>query len=106
MVPWHDGLERRKDHLHPLTLLLLAIGMLLLVLGHTDYPKPELPSEAAARMYALVSAYSKWSFSLGAAATYASAWLLFRRRLGYNATELLALALCCQAVFIALLMAC
>lgn len=46
-------LGMRKDHLHPLSLLCLAIGFLLVVLGHTDYLKPELPSEAAARMYAL-----------------------------------------------------
>lgn len=96
---------RRKDHPHPLTLLCLAIGCLLIVLGHTDYLRPAFPSEAAARMYALVAAYSKWSFSLGALAAFASAWLLFRRRMGYNATELLALALYCQAVFIALQMA-
>lgn len=98
-------LGQRKDHPHPLTLLCLAIGLLLIVLGHTDYLKPEFPSEAAASMYALVSAYSKWSFSLGAVAAFASAWLLFRRRLGYNATELLTLALYCQSVFIALQMA-
>lgn len=68
---------RRKDHPHPLTLLCLAIGCLLIVLGHTDYLRPAFPSEAAARMYALVAAYSKWSFSLGALAAFASAWLLF-----------------------------
>lgn len=98
-------LGQRKDHPHPVTLLCLAIGLLLIVLGHTDYLKPEFPSEAAASMYALVSTYSKWSFSLGAVAAFASAWLLFRRRLGYNATELLTLALYCQSVFIALQMA-
>lgn len=94
-------LGRRKDLPHPLTLLCLAIGLLLLVLSHTEYLRPVLPSEAAQRIYALVTSYSKWSFSLGAVAAYLSAWCLFRRRLGYNATELLALALYCQAVFIA-----
>ena len=54
---------------------------------------------------ALVKGYSKWSFSLGVAAAFASAWVVFRRRLGYNAAEVLALALYCQAVFIALQMA-
>ena len=96
-------LGRRKDHPHPLTLLCLAIGFLLIVLGHTDYLRPELPSEEAQRMYALVTGYSKWSFSLGAVAAFASMWLVFRR-FGYNAAELLALALYCQAVFIALQM--
>ncbi|MBB6562056.1 hypothetical protein HNP48_004765 [Acidovorax soli] len=95
-------LGMRKDHLHPLSLLCLAIGFLLVVLGHTDYLKPELPSEAAARMYALVASYSKWSFSLGALAAFASAAVVFWRRRGYNAAELLAFALVCQAVFIAL----
>lgn len=96
-------LGQRKDHPHPLTLLCLAIGFLLIVLGHTDYLRPELPSEAAQRMYALVAGYSKWSFSLGAVAAFASMWMVFRRW-GYNAAELLALALYCQAVFIALQM--
>jgi hypothetical protein len=96
-------LGRRKDHPHPLTLLFLAIGLLLIVLGHTDYLRPELPSEEAQRMFALVAGYSKWSFSLGAVAAFASTWLVFRR-FGYNAAELLALALYCQAVFIALQM--
>ena len=96
-------LGQRKEHPHPLTLLLLCIGFLLIVLGHTEYLRPDLPSEAAQRMYALVTGYSKWSFSLGAAAAFASTWLVFRRR-GYNVAELLALALYCQAVFIALQM--
>lgn len=92
----------RKDHIHPLSLLFLMIGLLLVVLGHTGYLQPKFPSEAAARMYALVASYSKWSFSLGVVAAFASIWSVFRRRLGYNATELLVLALYCQAVFIAL----
>jgi hypothetical protein len=96
---------QRKDHPHPLTLLFLSIGFLLVVLARTDYLQPAFPSEAAARMYELVKGYSKWSFSLGAVAAFASTWLVFRRRGGYNATELLALALYCQAVFIALQMA-
>lgn len=95
---------QRKDHPHPLTLLFLSIGFLLVVLARTDYLQPAFPSEAAAQMYALVKGYSKWSFSLGAVAAFASTWLLFRRQDGYNATELLALALYCQAVFIALQM--
>lgn len=54
-------------------------------------------------MVALVTGYSKWSFSLGAVAAFASMWLVFRRW-GYNVAELLTLALYCQAVFIALQM--
>ena len=52
-------LGQRKDHPHPLTLLFLSIGFLLIVLGHTDYLRPALPSEAAQRMDALVTGYSK-----------------------------------------------
>ena len=96
-------LGRRKDHPHPLTLLFLAIGFLLIVLGHTAYLQPGLPGEEAQRMAALVTAYSRWSFSLGAVAAFASVWLVFRRW-GCNVAELLALALYCQAVFIALQM--
>jgi len=49
---------------------------LLIVLGHTDYLRPELPSEEAQRMVALVTGYSKWSFSLGAVAAQAAAFTL------------------------------
>lgn len=95
----------RKDHMHPMSLLLLAIGFLLIVLGYTDYLKPEFPSEVAARMYELVKTYSKWSFSVGIVAVFVSTWALFRGRMGYNLTELLAFSIYCQAVFIALQMA-
>jgi hypothetical protein len=95
-------LGKRKDHMHPLSLLVLAIGTLLLVLGGTEYLKPQTGGEAAQKMYELVRSYSKWSFSLGILAAYASTWALFRGRLGYNASELLVLAVYCQAVFVAL----
>ena len=98
-------LGMRKDHMHPLALLFLAIGFLLVVLGYTDYLKPSFPSEVAAKMYELVKSYSRWSFSVGIVAVLASTWLVFRRRLGYNLTELLAFSIYCQAVFIALQMA-
>ncbi|QTD44174.1 DUF3667 domain-containing protein [Ottowia testudinis] len=95
----------RKDHMHPMSLLLLVIGFLLIALGYTDYLKPEFPSEVAARMYELVKNYSKWSFSVGIVAVFISTWALFRKRMGYNLTELLAFSIYCQAVFIALQMA-
>lgn len=95
-------LGMRKNHLHPLSTLFLAIGALLLVLAGTNYLAPQLPSEEARQMYDMVSRYGKWSFSLGALAVFASAWLFFRGRLGYNLWELLVLALYCQASFIAL----
>ena len=93
-------LGMRKDHTHPLTLLMLAIGVLVVVLGQTEYLAPALPSEAAKRMYALIREYSNWSFSLGIIAVFLSAVVVFYRRLGYNLTEILALSIYCHALFI------
>ena len=98
-------LGMRKDHMHPMSLLLLAIGFLLIVLGYTDYLKPGFPSEVAAKMYELVKNYSKWSFSLGIVAVFISTVTVFRKRLGYNLTEILAFSIYCQAVFIGLQLA-
>lgn len=95
-------LGKRSAQMHPLGLLLLMIGALVLLLGETQYLTPTLASEDAQRMFALVRDYSKWSFSLGIIAIYASAMLVFRRRLGYNATEILALAIYVHTVCIAL----
>lgn len=95
-------LGKRSAQMHPLGLLLFMIGTLVLLLGHTQYLVPTLPSEEAQRMFALVREYSRWSFSLGIVAIYASAWLVFRRRLGFNATEILVLAVYVHAVCIAL----
>jgi hypothetical protein len=93
---------KRSAQMHPVGLLLLMIGVLVLLLGETQYLMPTLASEEAQRMFALVRDYSKWSFSLGIIAIYASAMLVFRKRLGYNATEILALAIYVHAVCIAL----
>ena len=89
-------LGMRQDHMHPLTLLLLAIGVLVVVLGQTDYLAPASPSEAAKRMYALIREYSNWSFSLGIVAVFVSAVIVFYGRLGYNLTEILALSIYCH----------
>mgnify|MGYP001296030570 FL=1 len=95
-------LGKRRAQMHPLGLLLLMIGALVVLLGETQYLVPTLASEEAQRMFALVREYSKWSFSLGIVAIYVSAMLVFRKRLGYNATEILALAVYIHAVCIAL----
>lgn len=94
-------LGKRSAQMHPLALLLLVIGALVVLLGHTQYLAPTLQNEVAAKMFELVREYSKWSFSLGIVAIYASAMLVFRKRLGYNATEILALSIYCHAVCIA-----
>lgn len=85
-------LGMRQRHMHPLKLLLAALGVHLLLLTQTQYLAPSSASEEARRAFELVRAYSKWSFSLGIVAIFGSTWLVFRKRWGYNATELLTLA--------------
>jgi hypothetical protein len=89
----------RKRHVHPLKLLLVAIGLLLLVLGRSGYlvaGRTEL-----SQAMDLVQAWGKWSFSLGIFAVLASSLCVFRRRLGYNLTEHLVLAVYVQFLLIA-----
>jgi hypothetical protein len=83
-------LGARKKHVHPLKLLLVAIGVLLLVLAQSRY----LHSDDAqvSRAVELIRDYAKWSFSLGIVAIFAASQLVFRRREGFNATEHLVLA--------------
>ncbi len=92
-------LGARKRHIHPLKLLLVAIGVLLFVLARGNY----LDSSNAQfnRTMALVRDWSKWSFSLGIFATLAASMLVLRRRGGYNLVEHLVLAAYCQVVVIA-----
>ena len=84
----------RKKHVHPLKLLLVAIGLLLLVLAQSNY----LASANAnvSRAMELVRSYANWSFSLGIVAILASSLLVFHRRGGYNRTEHLVLATYCH----------
>ena len=82
-------LGARKKHVHPLKLLLVAIGLLLLVRAYTPYDRSTHAGMSQA--LALVREYGKWSFSLGIFAIFAASWLVFRRR-GFNATEHLVLA--------------
>ena len=91
-------LGRRTAVVHPLKLLAIAIGVLLVVLSRTAY----LDSEHAqvSRAMELVRAYSNWSFSLGLFAVFGATLIVFRRRLGYNATEHLVLAAYVQTVVI------
>ena len=74
-------LGARTRHLHPLKLLLLAIGTMLLVLGSSKL----LDSQDAQlnRAMELVRAYSNWSFSLAIFAIAASSLLVFARRGGF-----------------------
>jgi hypothetical protein len=88
----------RKRHVHPLKLLLFAIGLLLIVLTRVNY----LDSDRAGanQTIELLRAWSNWSFSLGIIAILAASQLVFRRRGGYNATEHLVLAVYCQFLVI------
>lgn len=83
-------LGARKQHVHPLKLLLVAIGLLLLVQNQIAYL--DSSNTSLGQAMALVKDYAKWSFSIGIIAILATSLLLFRRRLGYNATEHLVLA--------------
>ena len=99
IAPGHVAREyvlgARKRHVHPLKLLLLVAGLLLLVLSRGGL----LASDAAAeeRVLVQVRAWSNWSFSLGIVAMFAAVALAFAGR-GYNATERLVLALYAQVL--------
>lgn len=95
-------LGQRAGVMQPLALLLVLIGLLVLLLGYTQYLAPPSDNEVLVRMFALVREYSKWSFSLGIVAIYLAAWLMFRGHLGYNATELLVLAACAHTLCLVL----
>lgn len=84
-------LGARKKHLHPLKLLLIAIGVLLLLLAQSRY----LDSQNAqvSRAMALAQTYGQWSFSIGIVAILSASTVMFRQRLGYNFTEHLVLAI-------------
>ena len=91
-------LGARKRHVHPLKLLLAAIGVLLLVLARANYLESAQGNAGAA--IELVRRWSNWSFSLGIFAILAASLGVFGRRGGYNATEHLVLAAYCQLVVI------
>lgn len=91
-------LGARKQHVHPLKLLLAAIGVQLLVLARGDYL--DSATAGVSDVMELLRGWSNWSFSLGIVAILASSWLAFRRRGGYNATEHLVLATYCQFLVI------
>ena len=92
-------LGARTRHMHPLKLLLLAIGAMLLVLSRSN----QLDSSGDARVSVVmeqVRAYSNWSFSLTIVAFAVASLLLFRRRGGFNLVEHLVLAVYCHFLVI------
>jgi hypothetical protein len=90
----------RKRHTHPLKLLLVAIGVLLLVLAQTRYLHSS--NVQVSKVMETVRKYAEWSFSLGLVAIWLASLAAFRGRLGYNAVEHLVLALYAQFLIILL----
>lgn len=88
----------RKRHVHPLKLLLVAIGVQLLVSAQSDYMGSG--NAGVSRAMALVRSYANWSFSLGIVAIVTTSVLVFRRRGGYNFTEHLVLAVYCHFLIV------
>jgi hypothetical protein len=92
-------LGARKRHVHPLTLLLFAVGTLLVLLDRTGYlTAGQTELEGAMKV---VVAWSRWSFSLGLFAVLTATWCVFRRRLGCNPVEHLVLAVYVQTLIVA-----
>jgi hypothetical protein len=78
-------LGARKRHVHPLKLLLLGVGVLMLVLARSNFLDSQYSD--VNRAHELLRAWSNWSFSFGIVALWAASRLAFRRRGGYNAVE-------------------
>lgn len=83
-------LGARKKHVHPLKLLLVAIGVLLLVRAYTPFDASTHAAQNSVLI--LIREYGKWSFSLGIVAIFGASWLVCRRSGAFNATEHLVLA--------------
>lgn len=99
-------LGRRTPHTHPLKLLVALVAILVLMLAANQYFGVHAYAGRDAvvdRMAKQVMAYANWSFSLGIVAIFSGAWMIFGRRLGYNAIELAVLAIYCQAIILALI---
>ena len=98
-------LGARSRHFHPLKLLLVAVGLLLVALARANYLQSHSQDqEVVSRAMELAASYGKWSFSLGIAAILAASLTIFPRRLGYNPIEHLVLAAYCHAVILLLVM--
>ncbi len=83
-------LGARTRHVHPLKLLLAAVGVLLLVLARSRYL--DSADAQVTRAMELVRSYANWSFSLGILAIAFASSVAFHRRGGYNLVEHLVLA--------------
>lgn len=101
-------LGRRTAHMHPLKLLVALVAVLVLMLAANGYFSQYGFAGKNAdvdRMAARVMAYANWSFSLGIVAVFVGSWTVFRKRLSYNAVEHGVLAVYCQNIVLALIIA-
>lgn len=88
----------RKRYMPPFTLLFLAVGLLVLTLGRTQYlvaGQAELTP-----LMEQVEVWGRWSFTLGLFAIWLSTLIVFWRRLGYNSVEKFILAVYAQVAII------
>jgi len=97
---------RRSVHMHPLTLLIALVAILVLMLaanryfGHYRFSGSNGDVD---RMAERVMAYANWSFSLGIFAIFLGSWTVFQRRLGYNVIEHAVLAVYIQNLILAVI---
>ena len=93
-------LGMRARHVHPLKLLLVAVGLLVLMLTRASWL--ESADSGASQALTLVRSYANWSFTLAIFAIATASLIVFRRRLGYNLVEHLVMAAYAHALIIAL----
>jgi len=91
-------LGARARHVHPLKLLLVAIGVLLLVLARTN--AIEARDANLGKAMELVRSYANWSFSLGIVAIVGASQAVLRWRQPFNLTEHLVLGVYAHFVVI------
>jgi hypothetical protein len=95
-------LGRRTAVMHPISLLVALVAILVLMLAANRYfDHYGFADRDVDRMAERVMAYANWSFSIGIVAIWLGSWSVFRRRLGYNAVEHAVLALYVQAIILA-----
>lgn len=92
---------RRTRYMHPLTLLIALVALLVLILAANGYFAPAAADDEMARMSARVLSYANWSFSLGIFAIFLGSWSVFRARFGFNPVEHAVLAVYVQCVILA-----
>lgn len=99
-------LGRRSAHMHPLTLLIALVALLVLVLAANNYFEHygfAGEDSDVDRMAQRVMAYANWSFSIGIFAIFFGSWTVFRGRLGYNFVEHAVLSIYCQIIILAVI---